>query len=162
MEPTTFATTDLSDAHPEVPAVAPLFRDFGARTSFHGRVRTLRVKDDNTLVRATLETPGDGAVLVIDGAGSLRCALVGGNLGKLAETNGWAGVVVFGAVRDSAELATCNVGIRALATHPKKSAKAGAGERDVPVTFGGVTFTPGAWLYADADGMLVSDVPLHG
>lgn len=162
MEPTTFATTDLSDAHPDVPAVAPLFRDYGGRVAFHGPIRTLRVHDDNTLVRATLETPGDGAVLVVDGGGSLRCALVGGNLGKLAVDNSWAGIVVFGAVRDSLELAQCAVGVRALAVHPKKSKKGGAGDRDVAVTFADVTFTPGAWLYADADGMLVSDTALHG
>lgn len=160
MEPTTFATTDLSDAHPDLPVLAPLFRDYGGRAAFHGHVRTLRVHEDNALVRATLETPGQGAVLVIDGGGSLRCALVGGKLGKLAEDNGWAGIVVFGAVRDSLELAACAVGVRALATHPKRSQKTGAGERDIPVTFAEVTFTPGAWLYADADGMLLSDARL--
>ncbi|HVJ92911.1 MAG TPA: ribonuclease E activity regulator RraA, partial [Labilithrix sp.] len=115
---------------------------------------------DNALVRATLETNGGGRVLVIDGGGAVRRALVGGNLGKLAETNDWAGIVVFGAVRDSVELASCRVGIRALATIPAKSAKAGAGERDVPVTFAGCTFRPGEMLYADEDGIVLSATAL--
>lgn len=151
-------TADLCDAFgDDVRVVAGSYRDFGRTTSFVGRAVTLRVFEDNALVRATLETPGNGGVLVVDGGGSLRTALVGGNLGKLAETNGWAGVVVHGAVRDSIELAACDVGIKALATMPRKSAKAGEGERGVPVSFGGVTIAPGDWVHADEDGIAVID-----
>lgn len=154
-------TADLCDAHHDVRVLEPRFRDHGKRRSFHGRVRTLLVQDDNTLVRAQLELPGNGDVLVVDGGGSERCALVGGNLGKLAEKNGWSGIVVHGCVRDAHELATCDVGIKALGTHPRKSGKTGAGNEAVTVSFAGVTIAPGEWLYADDDGILVSTRPLH-
>ncbi|MGZ3475141.1 MAG: ribonuclease E activity regulator RraA [Polyangiales bacterium] len=156
------ATTDLSDAHSDVQIAEPLFRDFGGERAFFGPIATLKVFEDNALVREALESQGEGRVLVVDGAGSLRCALVGGNLAALAEKNGWSGIVVFGAVRDTRELATAKVGVKALAPHPKKSIKKGAGERDVPVTFAGVTFNPGAWLYADEDGIIVSESRLDG
>lgn len=155
------ATTDLCDAHPEqVRVVEPLFREFGGKTVFEGPIATLEVFEDNSLVRTALEEPGLGRVLVVDGRGSLRCALVGGNLAALAEKNGWSGLVVFGAVRDARELAAAKVAVRALAAHPRKSEKKGAGRRDVPVTFAGVTFTPGEWLYGDEDGLIVSARPL--
>lgn len=151
------ATTDLCDAHPsDVRLAEPLFRDFGGLPAFAGPIATLDVFEDNSLVRTALEEQGEGRVLVIDGRGSLRCALLGGNLAALAEEHGWAGVVVFGAVRDTRELAAAKIGVKALAAHPKKSEKKGAGRRDVPVTFAGVTFTPGEWLYADEDGVIVS------
>lgn len=136
--------------------VAPGLRDYGGVASFHGPATTLRLFEDNALVRTVLESPGDGRVLVIDGGGSLACALVGGNLGKLAATNGWAGIVVWGAVRDAAELRQSGVGIRALATNPRKSAKTGAGERDVPVTIGGALVAPGQWVTADEDGVVIT------
>jgi regulator of ribonuclease activity A len=151
-------TTDLWDAHAnELRLLEPLFRDFGGKRAFHGPIATLKVFEDNALVRSTLETPGQGRVLVVDGGGSVRRALVGGNLGKLAEQNGWAGIVVFGAVRDSLELVACNVGVKALALIPAKGEKTGAGERDVAVTFAGATLKPGDFLYADEDGILVSE-----
>ena len=151
-------TTDLCDEHGDALRVLePLYRDYGKSRAFHGRVRTLRVFEDNALVRAALETAGNGDVLVIDGGGSMRVALVGGNLGKLAEQNGWAGIVVHGAVRDASELVGCDVGVKALGTIPRKGAKAGSGERDVAVTFAGVTIAPGDWLYADDDGIVVSE-----
>lgn len=149
-------TTDLSDAHPDISVAASIFRDFGARTSFSGPITTLAVLEDNQQVRAALETPGNGRVLVVDGGGSVRRALVGGNLGKLAEANGWAGLVVYGAVRDTAELRECAVGIKALAAVPRKSDKLGRGQVDVPVTFADCTFRPGEHLYADEDGIVVS------
>jgi len=154
-------TTDLSDAHPDLAVPSPIFRDFGGFTTFSGPISTLSVLEDNQKVRAALEAPGGGRVLVIDGGGSVRRALVGGNLGKLAETNGWAGIVVFGAVRDTAELRECNVGIKALAAVPRKSEKAGRGVADVPVTFADCTFRPGEHLYADEDGIVVSKVALR-
>jgi regulator of ribonuclease activity A len=156
------ATTDISDAHPELPICEPLFGDFGGKEKFFGPIRTLKIFEDNALVRSTLETPGKGAVLVVDGGGSIRCALVGGNLGVLAVKNGWAGIVVYGYVRDSEELSQQQVGIKALGAHPRKSEKGlHSGHVDKVVNFAGVTFKPGAWLYADADGIVVSDKAVH-
>jgi len=152
-----FATTDLCDLHgTDVRVVEPLFRDFGGLASFAGPISTVRVLEDNVLVRAALEEPGRGRVLVVDGGASLRTALLGDNLAAIAVQNGWSGIVVNGAVRDARGLRASTVGIRALATCPRKSGKKGEGERDQPVTFGGVTFTPGEHLYADEDGIVVS------
>ncbi|MGH8461994.1 MAG: ribonuclease E activity regulator RraA [Stenotrophobium sp.] len=157
-----FATTDLSDAHPELQVCEPLFADFGGVDKFHGPIRTLKIFEDNALVRSTLETPGKGAVLVVDGGGSMRCALVGGNLGVLAVKNGWAGIVVNGCIRDSEEISALEVGVKALATHPRKSEKGlHSGHVDKVVSFAGVTFRPGAWLYADDDGIVVADAAVH-
>jgi regulator of ribonuclease activity A len=154
-------TTDLCDAHgDEVRVAEPVFRDFGGRRAFSGRVVTVRAPDDNSLVRAALEEPGDGRVLVVDGAGSTRCALLGGNLAVLAAKHGWSGVVVFGCVRDTLELAAADVGVKALAAMPRKSEKKGLGERDVTVSFAGLTLAPGEWLCADADGVIVAPEPL--
>lgn len=157
-----FATTDLSDAHPELQVCEPLFGDYGGRLAFHGAIRTLKVFEDNALVRAELETPGAGRVLVVDGGGSLRCALVGGNLAQLGVKNGWAGVLVYGCVRDSEELAAADLGVKALTTHPRKSEKGlHSGHAGRPVEFAGVAFRDGAWLYADADGVVVADAAVH-
>lgn len=151
------ATTDISDREQTVQVCDPLFRDFGGRSFFFGPIRTVKVFEDNTLVRQTLETPGGGAVLVVDGGGSSRCALVGGNLGQLAVQNGWCGIVVNGYVRDAAELREQPVGVKALGTHPRKSEKGvHSGVLDRAVTFAGVRFEPGAWLYADCDGIVVT------
>lgn len=155
------ATADVCDAlGAEVRVLPPGLHDYGGVPSFAGRAVTLRVHEDNALVRAALETPGEGRVLVVDGGGSLRSALVGGNLGVLAATNGWAGLVVWGAVRDVAELRRCPVGVRALAAMPRRSAKEGRGERDVPLALGGIVVNPGDWVLADADGVVVSAVAL--
>lgn len=155
------ATPDLSDAHPQAQVCEPLFRDFGGRTSFHGRIATLKVFEDNAQVRAMLEEPGAGRVLVVDGGGSPRCALLGGNLGKLAVKNGWTGVLVYGYIRDSAEIGSQAVGVKALGVHPRRSEKGlHSAQRDRPVAFAGVTFRPGAYLYADVDGIVVSETPL--
>ena len=155
------ATTDLCDAHGEaVCVVAPLFRDFGGRRSFAGTIVTVKVHEDNVLVRAALEQAGGGRVLVVDGGGSLRVALLGDQIAELAQRNGWAGVVVHGAIRDADAVGAIDIGMKALATCPRKSAKNGWGERDVPVTFGGVTFAPGQWLAADTDGIVVASGPL--
>ncbi|MCC2655094.1 MAG: RraA family protein [Panacagrimonas sp.] len=158
----TYATTDLSDAHPEAQTCEPVFRDYGGRAAFHGPIKTLKVFEDNALVRATLETPGEQRVLVVDGGGSTRCALFGGNLGQLAVKNGWAGVVVYGLIRDSGEISQQAFGLKALGTLPRKSEKGlHSAHADRVVNFAGVTFKPGAWLYADADGIVVSDTPIH-
>lgn len=159
----TFATTDLCDAHEDLldagslRIVAPGMRAFGRANRFAGAAVTLKVFEDNSLVRTLLGEPGAGRVLVVDGGGSMRCALVGGNLAVLGARNGWAGIVVNGAVRDTVELDACTIGIRALGTHPQKSVKRNSGERDVAVQFPGAVVRPGNWVYADADGILVSD-----
>lgn len=156
-----FATTDLLDAHPEAQAAEPLFRDFGGQRAFSGPIATLKLFEDNSLVRTALGEPGNGRVLVVDGGGSLRCALLGDQLGELGVKNGWAGLVIWGCVRDTEALGRMSLGVKALAAHPRKSEKRGIGERDKVVVFAGVTFKPGAWLYADADGVVVSDTAIH-
>lgn len=158
----TIATADLCDAHADLPVCAPVFHDFGGAVAFHGPIATLKVFEDNALVRATLEQAGQGRVLVVDGGGSLRCALVGGQLGALAAKNGWAGLVVHGCVRDRAELAAQAVGVKALAAHPRQSEKGlHSGHAERVVEFAGVRFAPGAWLYADIDGIVVSEHAIH-
>ncbi|KRB87594.1 ribonuclease E activity regulator RraA [Noviherbaspirillum sp. Root189] len=158
----TFATCDICDANEDklangtLAALPPVFQKFGMQLTFSGQATTLKVFEDNVLVRSTLETPGNGNVLVVDGGGSLRCALVGGNLGVLAEKNGWAGIIVNGCIRDSEEINACDIGVRALATHPQRSVRKGVGDRDLRVTIAGVAIEPGDWIYADADGVLVS------
>jgi regulator of ribonuclease activity A len=162
----TFTTTDLCDANEDRLAAGtlrvldPVFRWFGRLPAFSGPALTLKVFEDNSLVRATLETPGAGRVLVVDGGGSLRCALVGGKLGELVQNNGWAGVVVNGCVRDTLELNALDVGIVALAAHPQRSFRRGVGDREVPVHMPGAMVRTGEWIYADIDGVLVSHEPL--
>jgi regulator of ribonuclease activity A len=157
---TAFSTCDLCDAHKNdsdgaFRVLPPVFRAFGGVARFAGPVSTVKCHEDNTLVKAALDTPGQGRVLVVDGGASVRRALVGGNLAAAAARNGWAGIVVDGAVRDVAELNACAVGIRALALMPLPTEKRNEGQRDVPVTIQGVTVRPGEWLYADEDGMVV-------
>lgn len=153
----TVVTADLCDANPDKVRVAePFFSHYGQLPSFTGPAKTLRVFEDNTLVRATLETPGEGRVLVVDGGGSRRCALLGDNLAQLLHDNGWAGAVIYGCIRDSAEISRMDVGVRALATHPRQSRKRGEGEQDIIVEFAGVTIHPGDYIYVDADGVLLS------
>ena len=150
-------TADLCDAHSDkLSIVAPMFVQFGARVAFAGQIRTVKVFEDNALVRQTLSTPGNGNVLVVDGGGSLRCALVGDQLALLAQQNNWSGVIVYGCVRDSVAMSKMDVGIRALNTHPLRSLRKGIGDIDIPVAFGGVRFVPGHSLYADADGIIVA------
>lgn len=152
-----WTTTDLCDAHPEALAVAtPVFRSFGGRRRFAGAIATVRCFEDNSLVRERLDEPGGGRVLVVDGGGSLRCALLGDQLGALGVRNGWNGVVVWGCVRDTEALGAMDLGVLALAAHPLKSVKRGQGEREVALNFAGVTFRPGHTLYADADGVVVA------
>jgi regulator of ribonuclease activity A len=154
------ATCDLCDAHKNDSSGAfrvlpPVFRDFGGRAAFAGPVTTVKCFEDNTSVKAAVESPGHGRVLVVDGAGSLRRALLGGNLGAAAARNGWAGLVIDGCVRDVAELAACDVGIRALAAMPLPTDRRAPGLVDVPVLIQGVWVRPGDRLVADADGIVV-------
>lgn len=155
------STSDLSDAHGEAVAVCDLqFRSFGQKGGFAGPVTTLRCFEDHLHLRAALSEQGAGRVLVVDGGGSLRCALMGDRLGEMAVKNGWAGIVVNGAIRDAEALAGMAIGVKALGTIPRRSAVESAGYRDIPLRFGGVNFAPRTWLYADLDGVLVSPVAL--
>ncbi|MFE6997373.1 ribonuclease E activity regulator RraA [Microbacterium sp. NPDC057659] len=150
------STADLYDEHGDALQSLPLqLRSFGGVTGFEGPIRTVRCFQDNALLKSILSTPGDGAVLVVDGAGSLSTALMGDMIAQLAIDNGWAGVVINGCVRDSAAIGRMPLGVKAIGTNPRKSGKAGTGEADVVVTFGDVVFRPGARLYADEDGVLV-------
>jgi regulator of ribonuclease activity A len=154
----TIVTADLYDEFGEQLRVAsPVFGDFGGRDAFGGPIATVKVFEDNSLVRSALQEAGAGRVLVIDGGGSLRCALVGDLLAKLALDNGWAGIVVHGCVRDSVAIARLDIGVKALATNPRKSVKRGEGQRDVPVHFAEVDFMPGEYVYADLDGLVISE-----
>ncbi|TAG32678.1 MAG: RraA family protein [Polaromonas sp.] len=155
-----FATCDLCDAHKHDTSgafrvLAPVFKNFGGLPKFSGPVTTVKCFEDNSQVKAAVESPGQGSVLVVDGGGSLQRALLGGNLGAAAAKNGWAGVVIDGCVRDVAELAQAMVGIRALAAMPMPTEKRHEGQRDIPVQIKGVWVRPGDWLYADEDGMVV-------
>lgn len=150
-------TSDLVDAHEaSLQSCALQFRQFGGKLRFHGPVRTLRTFEDNAKLKALVGTPGEGAVLIVDGGGSLRAALVGDVIAGIARDNGWAGLILWGAVRDSVALSGIDIGIKALGTNPWKSGKAGAGHVDGPVSFGGVMFKPGDWVYSDEDGIVVS------
>jgi regulator of ribonuclease activity A len=150
------ATADLVDRiGPDVRSCDLQFRQFGGRTEFAGPISTVRCFEDNALLKSVLSQPGAGGVLVIDGAGSLHSALVGDLIAELGRSNGWAGLVINGAVRDAAALRGIEIGIKALGTNPRKSAKNGVGERDVEITLGGVTFTPGEIAYSDDDGIVV-------
>lgn len=152
----TVSTADLYDEREEgIQSLALQFRSFGALTAFDGRIRTIRCFEDNALVKATLATPGDGAVLVVDGGGSLRTALMGDMIAESAVASGWAGVVINGAIRDSVAINGLALGVKALGTNPRKSSKRGDGEIDATLEFGGVTFRVGAHLYSDEDGILV-------
>ena len=156
-----FSTADLYDQNEDkVQVTLPGLVNFGGRKRFSGPAVTLKVFEDNSLVRAALEEKGQGRVLVIDGGASVRCALVGDKLAELGRANGWNGIIVSGCIRDSAALATMDIGIKALGSNPRRSVKRGAGQRDVPVSFSGAEFRPGTWVYADEDGVLLSSEKL--
>lgn len=159
-------TTDLLDNNEvlintaQLRVMAPMFQRYGGKAAFAGQIVTLKIFEDNSWVRTLLGEPGAGKVLVIDGGGSLRCALLGDQLAAMAVKNGWEGVVVYGCIRDSAAINQMPLGVRALNTHPLKTVKKNVGERDVPVSFGGVILKPGEWLCADEDGVIVSSQAL--
>jgi regulator of ribonuclease activity A len=153
----TMATADLcDDVGEELTVLAPIFSDYGGQSVFEGEIATLKVFEDNTLVRAELERSGENKVLVIDGGGSLRCALVGDNLAVLAKENGWSGIIVFGCIRDSAQINDIALGVKAIGVNPRKSVKRGEGVRDVALRFAEATIEPGEYLYADRDGIVIS------
>ncbi|MCU7919505.1 MAG: ribonuclease E activity regulator RraA [Candidatus Thiodiazotropha sp. (ex Epidulcina cf. delphinae)] len=153
-------TADLYDIHEEMLQVCnPGFRHYGGHHVFHGPIATLKCFEDNALVRDQLDQPGQGRVLVVDAGGSLRCAMLGDLLAQKAVDNGWAGILIYGCIRDVAEIGEMSLGVMALATNPRKSIKQGSGEVGGEVNFTGVTFRPGEWLYADEDGVVVLAEP---
>ena len=153
----TFSTADLYDEHEgKVQVVNAFLQNFGGKKHFSGPISTVKCLEDNSHVRAALEEPGKGRVLVVDGGASNRCALVGDMLAEMGMKNGWAGLIVYGCIRDSAVVATLPIGIKALGTNPRRSVKKGVGDRDIPVSFGEAMFTPGEYAYVDADGILLS------
>jgi len=159
-------TTDLCDANEgalgdgSLRVFDPGLIALGGRVAFAGPATTLKVFEDNLLIADTVKTPGEGRVLVVDAGGSRRCAVFGGNLAATAARNGWGGVIINGCVRDAGEIDATDIGVRALALHPRRPVKRGEGQRDVAVAFLGVTVRPGEWIYADADGVLVSSTAL--
>ncbi|KAG4992614.1 hypothetical protein JHK87_026071 [Glycine soja] len=159
-------TAEVCDANPqlilsgELRALQPVFQIYGRRQVFSGPIVTLKVFEDNVLVREFLEEKGNGRVLVVDGGASLRCAILGGNPVVQAQNNGWAGIVVNGCIRDVDEINGCDIGVRALASHPMKANKKGMGEKHVPVNIAGTRISDGDWLYADTDGILISRTEL--
>jgi len=154
----TFTTADLYDKYGDDLKVAlPIFKDYGAKRIFHGPISTVKAHEDNSLVRTALEEPGEGRILIVDGDESLRCAMLGDMLAKLGMENGWSGIIVFGCIRDADVIATIDIGVKALNTNPRKSLKRGLGDRDIPVSFAGITFNVGEYVYADTDGVIVSE-----
>ncbi|KAK9906514.1 hypothetical protein WJX75_003146 [Coccomyxa subellipsoidea] len=160
------ATADLCDVYitdpvdvvtaRDVQIMEPNFRDYGGNIRFSGKVTTIKCFENNPLVRKALEEDGEGRVLVVDGGGSLRCALLGDNIAEMAYKNGWSGILINGCIRDSEDIGKMPLGVKALNTYPLKSSKRDNGLTDVPLTFAGVNIAPGDYLYADKDGVLVS------
>lgn len=153
-------TPDLCDEYPHVQVVEPMFANFGGRDAFGGQIVTVKCHEDNSVVKAQVAQPGAGKVMVVDGGGSLRRALLGDMLAAKAAENGWAGIIIYGCVRDVDVLAETDLGIQALASHPMKTDKRDIGDLNVEVTFGGVTFKPGEYVYADNNGIIVSPTEL--
>ncbi len=152
-----FKTADLCDAHSDkIQILSPGLINYGGKPQFCGRIITLKLFEDNSLLRDLLGNAGNGQVIVVDGGGSLRCALLGDMLASKAVQNGWSGLVINGCIRDSAEINKMNIGIKALGTHPLKSVKKGVGEKNLPIHFACVEFRPGDYVYADEDGILVA------
>lgn len=162
-----FTTTDLLDAEAagvesgRVRVLQPGLISLGARRAFAGVAVTLKLFEDNSLLAELVKTPGEGRVIVVDAGGSLRCGIFGGNLAGTAAKNGWSGVVIYGCARDADEIDACDLGVRCLALNPLRSVKRGEGQRDLVVNFLGATIHPGDWLYADRDGVIISENPLH-
>ncbi|MGP4015655.1 ribonuclease E activity regulator RraA [Saccharopolyspora sp. 5N708] len=156
----TVATADLADREgPQVRSCDVQFRNFGGRAAFEGRIRTVRCFQDNALLKQVLSEPGDGQVLVVDGRGSLHTALIGDVIAEIGRSNGWRGVIINGAVRDSALLAEMDFGVKALGTNPRKSTKTGEGTVDEVIELGGIRFVPGEHVVSDQDGVVVITEP---
>lgn len=158
---TQYITPDLCDAYPLVRVMTPMFKNFGGRCSFGGQVVTVKCFEDNSRVKELLATDGKGKVLVVDGGGSLRCALLGDMIGESAVKYGWEGVIIYGCVRDVDALAQLNLGVQALAAMPLKSVRKGVGDIGLSVSFGGVIIEQGEYIYADNNGVIVSAQALN-
>ncbi|KGK42278.1 ribonuclease activity regulator protein RraA [Nitrincola sp. A-D6] len=153
---------ELCDQFPElVQVVEPMFANFGGREAFGGEIVTIKAYEDNSLVREQVAQPGQGKVLVVDGGASMRRAMLGDMLAEKAEKNGWEGIIIYGCIRDVNAISQLDLGVQALGSHPMKTDKRGLGDLNVPLTFGGVTFTPGQYVYADNNGVLVSPEKLE-
>lgn len=157
---TDILTPDLCDAHPDIQVVEPMFGNFGGREAFGGEIVTVKCFEDNSIVKEQVAQPGKGKVMVVDGGGSNRAALLGDMLAEKAAENGWEGLVIYGCIRDVDAIGETDLGVQALGTHPRKTEKRGLGDLNVPVTFGGVTFRPGHYIYADNNGVVVSEKAL--
>jgi len=156
-----FVTPDLCDENPElVKVVEPMFNNYGGKRAFGGEIVTVKCHEDNSVVKKQASEPGHGKVMIVDGGGSLRCALLGDLIAEKAVENGWEGLVIFGCIRDVDAIGELNLGVQALHTIPIKSVRKDRGDLNIEITFGGVTFAPGAWLYADRDGVIVSPTAL--
>jgi regulator of ribonuclease activity A len=153
---------ELCDRYPEdVRILEPMLGNFGGRERFFGQIVTIKAFEDNSLVREQVALPGEGRVLVVDGGGSMRRAMLGDMLAEKASANGWAGIIIYGCIRDVNAIADLDIGVQALGAHPLKTDKKGIGELNVVVRFGGVDFVPGEYCYADNNGVLVSQKPLE-
>jgi regulator of ribonuclease activity A len=151
------STPDLCDDYPELVRVLdPIFSNFGGRERFSGPLVTVKCFEDNSVVKELVGTPGEGRVLVVDAGGSMRRACLGDMLAEQASVNGWAGLVIYGCIRDVDEIMTTDIGVQALGTHPMKTDKKGIGELGISVTFAGVTLSLGDYVYADNNGIIVS------
>jgi len=157
-----YLTPDLCDKYPDlVRVVEPIFKNYGGKSSFGGQIVTIKCYEDNSVVKETAGTAGNGKIMVVDGGGSLRRALLGDLIAKNAVQNGWEGFIIYGCIRDVDTISTMNLGINALNTNPLKTEKKGIGDLNIPVFFGGVTFKPGEYVYADSNGIIVSSKPLN-
>ena len=157
-----YLTPDLCDRYPDlVRVVEPIFKNYGGKSSFGGQIVTIKCHEDNSVVKETAGTAGNGKIIVVDGGGSLRRALLGDLIAENAVQNGWEGFIIYGCIRDVDDISTMNLGVKALNTNPLKTEKKGIGDLNIPVSFGGVTFKPGEYVYADSNGIIVSSKPLN-
>ena len=155
------STPDLCDQYPDlIQVVEPMFSNYGGRERFGGEIVTVKCFEDNSVVKQLVATEGQGRVMVVDGGGSMRRACLGDMLAEKASANGWSGLIIYGCIRDVDEIMATDIGVQALGTHPMKTEKKGIGETQIPVTFGGVTFYPGHYIYADNNGIVVASQPL--
>ncbi len=157
-----YLTPELCDKYPDlVRVVEPIFKNYGGKSSFGGQIVTIKCHEDNSVVKETAGTAGNGKIIVVDGGGSLRRALLGDLIAENAVQNGWEGFIIYGCIRDVDAISTMNLGVKALNTNPLKTEKKGIGDLNIPVSFGGVTFKPGEYVYADSNGIIVSSKPLN-
>lgn len=157
-----YLTPDLCDKYPDlVRVVEPIFKNYGGKSSFGGQIVTIKCYEDNSVVKETASTPGNGKIIVVDGGGSLRRALLGDLIAENAIQNGWEGFIIYGCIRDIDAIFNMNLGVKTLNTNPLKTDKKGIGDLNILVSFGGVTFKPGEYVYADSNGIIVSSKPLN-